>query len=719
MQSLKQQMGFIDRQTQELNEMTVKFGRHAMINTDLREENLAIQDENVTLHEGMYEMKEEYHDYQMDYCKIKRQMRQDNELIHHLKIQILEDRQEHQDEMSELRDHSIEQIELLERNTIRLELALNKERAEFKKTLLDKKQSQTEVTDSTTQKGIDVSDSSTQKQIDVSDSSTQKQIDVSDSSTQKQIDVTDSGTQKPIKVSDSTTQTQLNEYTSKIEKLEKKLLEQAKTHEEIIDRLEKELKKGNESKTTLSREYERTIRELESRVVNESTNASQKQSDLAVAENRFKEASNDIQFFRQKFIETEQKLQVNQMQLSRAMEELNIVQRQAASSSHSRSGEGTDGGMSCVSDIDDNRPLNCEYSCVSASTSAENMTVDRRRRAGGETTDCTDDESSWYHQSAGRSQSQESLPSSYGNNNNPSDYQYFPAGLIPIKKTTDPESNEQQIQVVDTRRPARRQRRKYGKPIDLTPSSSLTTVAIPDRGMVNQQPFTTTRPNFNKNVAEVDRVTLEKQYSAIRQHRNSLIRENTFLKNKIHGLKQDLLFTQKNMQNFSLEAEHKIAMLLMALNNQEYVSTQDLNAILQMFPVPNNQQVIYPQTCLQQPPIPHNEPSTTPPNNKLPQNKNGYLSPYAPEYRPNATNNVVNYQNFAPGSPLFIQNDPTMQQPHVEYNQPMAQQQPVEDANGSYIMQIPSQFPETPLPQQPVDASNQLAAIGVPISKTL
>ena len=58
-----------------------------------------------------------------------------------------------------------------------------------------------------------------------------------------------------------------------------------------------------------------------------------------------------------------------------------------------------------------------------------------------------------------------------------------------------------------------------------------------------------------------------------------------------------------------------------------------------------------------------------------------------------------------------------MQQHHMEYNQQMAPQQPVDD--GSFILQVPSQLPETPLPQEPVDASNQLAAIGVPISKTL
>lgn len=594
-----------------------------------------------------------------DVTKLRRKLRHDEELIRQLKNQIIDDRAEHREEIEEVQEQYSQQIHLIAKQMAILEEQLDHATSEnkaFKMKL-----------------GLTKSDND----VDLVEKVEKLEKNYEDKETQFEC---------------------LSDEENK--NLKCKSTKQIDTQEKIIDRLENELKKTVESKSTAAREYENTIRELESRVVNESTNASRAENDLAVAENRFKEASNDIKYFRQQFIETEQKLQVNQLQLSKTMEQLRITQ----------SVDNTD-AMSVISDttIDDKSTI-CESSCVSASTSVENFVSDRRRQPG-DVTDYTDDENCWYNQSNLRSQSLDSMSavSGYvnGGGGGSGSSHSLPAGLIPIKRTTDPESNEQQISIVDSRRPpARRPRRKYGKPSDLTPSSSVTTIAIDGREnqhhlyqpQYHQQPQH--QPQFSRNISELDRSTLEKQYAGIRQHRNSLIRENTFLKSKCHGLKHDLLFTERNLQNLSLEAEHKIAMLLMALNNQEYVSTQDLNALLHMFPT--NQQGLYSQY--------HQQKQSPGGGHYHPNDKNAAcLSPYAAEYQPNM------YQQ------MYIPPDGVQ---YVEYNHPHPhhhqQQQGSShvNGNGNYLMAVPSQLPETPLPQDVIDAANQLAAIGIPISKT-
>ena len=757
--ALDRQMKFITKQTNELIESRLGCDKANCLNAELREENFVVQEQNDTFESEMGDIRVAAQSYQLDCAKLKRQLQQDNELIDQLKIQILEDRQEHQDDMGELRDRSIEQIELLEQNSIRLEKELAKERARFR-TLANNYEalSTGSISPPVSPPLRSTSDHQTQTQICEDD------VDISD------IDITE-------------------QESGKIEKLESKLKEQTEAHEVIIDRLERDLRDEVESKTTISREYEKTIRELESRVVNESTNASRAENDLAVAENRFKEANNDIKYFRQQFIETEQKLQVNQRQLSKALEEVSLLRQ--ALNTYINGGDTTD-AMSALSDNDDIKSIVGESTCVSTSTSVENFIPDRRRQAG-DVTDYTDDESSnnWYYRSNNthhyqhhQQQHQQGGFDSFNipqqpfhvsqeegdGNGTPSDgagsiyQQPLPAGLIPIRKTTDPESNEQHISVVETRRPpARKQRRKYGKPIDLTPSSSLTNIAFNDRPNSNSRDRQHMQQQFNKNIAEIDRSTLEKQYAAIRQHRNSLIRENNFLKNKCHRIKQDLLFTEKNLQNFSLEAEHKIAMLLMALNNQEYVSTQDLNALLQMFPVPTSQQITYPQQQLSQDQHQQQQqrqsmyllesPNQSANNSNINNADNvtamnGFLSPYAPEYQPNpmAPNPMASdpmtaaYHDMMASAAasnddqqMFMQPNPVQPmdyQQFMDYQQqqqivhPQHQQIDVEDVgvadanNNNYVMSVPSQLPETPVPQEVVDASNQLAAIGVPISKT-
>jgi len=771
-EALDRQTRFITKQTNDLIDSQLGCDKATCLNAELREENFVVQEQNETFESEMSDVRVVAQAYQLDCAKLKRQLRQDNELIDQLKIQILEDRQEHHDDMGELRDRSIEQIELLEQNSIRLEKELAKERTRFRNITSNYEAISTRSISPPASPPLSTSDHHTQTQTIENDG--------------------DFGITEQESV--------------KVEKLEAKLKEQTEAHEAIIDRLEKDLRDEVESKTNISREYEKTIRELESRVVNESSNASRAENDLAVAENRFKEANNDIKYFRQQFIETEQKLQVNQRQLSKALEEVSLLRQ--ALNTYINGGDTTD-AMSALSDSDDFKSLLVESTCVSTSTSVDNFVPDRRRQAG-DVTDYTDDESSnnWYYQSNNthsyQHQQQQggfdslTIPSQPFHVNqeegdiNGAGFVYqqpLPAGLIPIRKTTDPESNEQHISVVETRRPPpRKQRRKYGKPIDLTPTSSLTNIAFSDRPN-NSRDRQQMQQQFNKNIAEIDRPTLEKQYAAIRQHRNSLIRENNFLKNKCHRIKQDLLFTEKNLQNFSLEAEHKIAMLLMALNNQEYVSTQDLNSLLQMFPVPTSQQITYPQ---QQYPQDHQQPhqqqqqqqqqqqrqsmyllespnqsanSNNINNNDNTATMNGFLSPYAPEYQPSQmTSNPIAPSPMAANpmaaayhdmmaaaaavagnggncdqQQMFIQQpNPTQpmdyqqfmdyqQQQQIIHSQQQQQQHGVEDIGvldggaadtNNYVMSVPSQLPDTPVPQEVIDASNQLAAIGVPISKT-
>ena len=838
-EALARQTKFITDQTNDLVELRIGCDRTRAVNAELREENFLVNEQNETYESEASDIRVAAQSYQSDCSKMKRMLRQDGELIDQLKAQILEDRQEHQDDMTELRDNSIEQIELLQRNSLRLEEELTQEKQQFRKlmeeneafnsnsiTRQSRSDHQTQTIDVSSKSDhhtqtLDCSKSDFQTQTLTSGSKSDhhtQTLDCSKSDFQTQTLTSGSNsdhhtqTKNTISGAVSSQEERDNdntEHTLKIEKLNAKLKEQTETHEKIIDRLEKDLRDEVESKLQLSREYERTIRDLESRVVNESTNASRTENDLAVAENRFKEANNDIKYFRQQFIETEQKLQVNQRQLLKVLDEVAML-RHALNHTSNDFGNSQGGiDMSIVSNVDD-KLIICESACVSVSNSCENfVSEDRRRRQDGDVTDYTDDETgdgdrSWCYQS-GNPYQQQFQQGGFNSNFpthafhvSPSDeslsgsvyQQQLPAGVIPIRKTTDPDSNEQKISVVETRRPPpRKQRRKYGKPIDLTPSSSLTNIAISDRPLtsdnssMNNSRQQHLQQNFNKNIAELDRPSLEKQYAAIRQHRNALIRENSFLKNKCHRVKQDLLFTEKNLQNFSLEAEHKIAMLLMALNNQEYVTTQELNALLQMFPVPSSQQITYPQQQQhnlqqkqqqQQPPLPfmlnnqqphpsypmyveHNQSpniniatvnannannSTTinttnisnNNNNNAISSSNALLSPYAPEYQPNngfipggCIGEYNEMSSLMAGDPhqLFIQRqqqqDPTSSMNQFfdyQFSPQQQQQQQQLDDPGSYVMSVPSQLPETPVAQDVVDASNQLAAIGVPIAKT-
>ena len=409
---------------------------------------------------------------------------------------------------------------------------------------------------------------------------------------------------------------------------------QEKHENEISEYAGKLQEKENHVKKLL-----KTVSDLESRVCNESSNASRLENELMIVENRYKEATDDVKYFRQKFLEAEQKIQKDQLIITKQRNEINTLK--------SRQHEFQDNKSESVS------------SCPSNETICEN-----RRRNPDDVTDFTDDEC----EGVIRSRSVESIVRpAYKGQTEAEVIKFDPEAPQSSSSGSSEHSNESSnylhpIAVLDGENRPKKGRRRYGKPIDLNP------IAV--NIVKKEEP---SKP-FAKDVTTIDREDLERQYYSIRQHRNSLIRENTYLKNRLNAMNQDMVIMNKNLQEAVFAADYKVGMMSAMLSNNQNVTPTEIQQ------------------------------TTTP--TKLNTTNTGSLSPYANEYMPNKQQ-----QQIPVPPPIFLPAPPT-----PGFFEFIASQQL--DNN------LPLPLPPTPIPVSLIPQSNnnlldvteQLNQMGINIS---
>lgn len=409
---------------------------------------------------------------------------------------------------------------------------------------------------------------------------------------------------------------------------------QEKHENEISEYAGKLQEKENHVKKLL-----KTVSDLESRVCNESSNASRLENELMIVENRYKEATDDVKYFRQKFLEAEQKTQKDQLIITKQRNEINTLK--------SRQPEFQDNKSESVS------------ACPSNETICEN-----RRRNPGDVTDFTDDEC----EGVIRSRSVESIVRpAYKGQAEAEVIKFDPEAPQSSSSGSSEHSNESSnylhpIAVLDGENRPKKGRRRYGKPIDLN------TIAV--NIVKKEEP---SKP-FAKDVTTIDREDLERQYYSIRQHRNSLIRENTYLKNRLNTMNQDMVIMNKNLQEAVFAADYKVGMMSAMLSNNQNVTPTEIQQ------------------------------TTTP--TKLNTTNTGSLSPYANEYMPNKQQ-----QQIPVPPPIFLPAPPT-----PGFFEFIASQQL--DNN------LPLPLPPTPIPVSLIPQSNnnlldvteQLNQMGINIS---
>ncbi|XP_057315888.1 unconventional myosin-XVIIIa-like [Hydractinia symbiolongicarpus] len=611
---LGEQMKLIEDKNDELLSLRNACEREKHFHDSIREEYDAVQESSENFATEIEDLRAIAASYKVECFRMRKELINNEELEKQLKCQIMDDHEKHDEEMVHFQKIASKEMSKLRNNVELLERALEKERTKV-----------------------------------------------------------------------SSLETNLEELTKIHAKEMEEKNEKIKKDEETIQFLGKEIQDEIEKRNKLVEENQETILGLESRVANESSNASRLENDVIVAENRYKEATEDIKFFRQSFIDTEQKLQKIQQQLSKTSIELNNLKNTKTESHVVRSDVECESiNKETMTDIDfDDKSTICESQCVSTNPSNETLvSVDRRRRLPSDVTDFTDDES-WCTESL-KSRSMEYLVSRGPTSRNKST-----AGLIQLGDINRSEMLEsvssvgsvlsvdyplQQIPVAETNRFAKKGRRRFSKPIDLSPSSSVCTLSV---GKKDDLPLA-----FVKDIADLDRPTMEKQYIAIRQHRNSLIRENTYLKNKVSSLNTDLVFMNASLQNIILEAEHKVGMMQVMLASQELANI-------------NNSLYLHEYDQI-----------ATTPQRESSRNGNDVLSPYAPEYTPSSMRIQQQQSVFLPPPPTSA---------FFEY---MAQQ-----AENGYFLPLPPSLPPPPPPpviqnmEDMVDVSQQLVNIGVNVTQ--
>lgn len=386
----------------------------------------------------------------------------------------------------------------------------------------------------------------------------------------------------------------------------------------------------------------KTVSDLESRVCNESSNASRLENELMIVENRYKEATDDVKYFRQKFLEAEQKTQKDQLIITKQRNEINTLK------SHQH-------------EFQDNKSESVS-ACPSNETICEN-----RRRNPGDVTDFTDDEC----EGVNRSRSVESIVRpAFKERAEPELIKIDPEAPQSSSSGSSEHSNENSnylhpIAVLDGENRPKKGRRRYGKPIDLNNIAvNITKKEEPSKP-------------FAKDVTTIDREDLERQYYSIRQHRNSLIRENTYLKNRLSAMNQDMVIMNKNLQEAVFAADYKVGMMSAMLSNNQNVTSTEI------------QQITSTPT----------KPNTT---------NTGSLSPYASEYMPNKQQQQ---QQIPVPPPIFLPAPPT-----PGFFEFIASQQL--DNN------LPLPLPPTPIPVSLIpqnnsnilDVTEQLNQMGINIS---
>ena len=493
-----------------------------------------------------------------------------------------------------------------------------------------------------------------------------------------------------------------------------------------MNTLKGELDSASCSRKESDKAYEKTIDDLESRVANESSNASRLENDLTIAELRCRESEDDVKFFRQQLLDTEGKLQSGQTLLSKTLEEMNNLKNTLRrntdisndinrANKYSRCGvPPVSGSLPVVSNVEIKLASNTSSECINVNGCSADVNISSNRNI-------------------------------FEDNENILEQPKMTPGIVKFNPNSQKASTEikndrskvtspQPISVIlDPRRVPRKGRRRYSKPINLA-FTPLNTVAENDSD-------THQITLFSREVNELDRNQLENQYDAIRQHRNSLIRENTYLKNKVTALVTDLLLLQKNLQDVIMDAEQKVGMLQLLLGNQ-YLAALTAQNDLQFYPTHPN-----PYQLSESPMKMGNRVDTCPPNylsspygmiqspiknspiigslmnesimnesqrDELPVNHtcpSNYLSPHAEEYTP--TNAVQHNSPGGPPSPSPIQDDNT---PVDVSNPDLFLDYIFNNVQNGYALPFPPPLPLTPpvpIDESLVDVTRQLEGIGI------
>ena len=423
--------------------------------------------------------------------------------------------------------------------------------------------------------------------------------------------------------------------------------------------LELKLQREVENKTKLISDYEKSIHDLESRVANEASNAGRLENEIKIAENRTREAVEDTKFFRQNFLDTEKKLQVSQSLVQKYIEELKNLKNSLKSSEFLND--------LVITDIKSS-PKN--PTSITA-CSADKIHQYSPNEIANENTLSGYSSSLSLHMCKNSSNGYENSSEDYKNSsegyeNTDGVLSYSASAIdfdsknrqIVLREFSPLESNDilQPITVlIDHRRAPITGKYRFNKQVG---NSRFSPAENKDY-----------KSSFTKNISDLDRYALERQYQAIRLHRNSLIRENSFLKNTADNLRQDIIVLNQTVENLALDAEMKIGMLQVMLGNQSSTST-----------------IFIPDAS--------NNESFTNENNVIQSS----LSPFASEYTPSMPMFPL---------PLFVPPPP------IGFYEFMAQQfqnsyLPSPHYNMS-IMQVASQNEEC-------DVSEQLTEMGIKIS---
>lgn len=368
-----------------------------------------------------------------------------------------------------------------------------------------------------------------------------------------------------------------------IKSLEKKLESQnagelKREYDIDLNRLKDEIESCKCTRKESDKAYEKTIEDLESRVANESSNASRLENDLAIAELRCRESEEDVKFFRQQLLDTEKKLQDGQSLLSKTLEEMNNLKNKLRRSN-----------IDIISrDVTRDKDTFCDMPPPSAACgqNATNIQLNSKSNIECSTNNARD--------SSSEVNNSKSLPNmdvltSHNNQNSPdvSEEPRMIPGIVKFNPNNQYKDSEikndsskinapQPISVIiDGRKVPKKKGRRYSKPINLAFAPLNTVVEMESDN--HQQ-------SFSRDVNHLDRSQLEIQYDAIRQHRNSLIRENTYLKNKVSSLVTDLLLMQKNLQDVVIDAEQKLSMLQLIIGNQYALAAMSAQSEIQFYP---------------------------------------------------------------------------------------------------------------------------------------
>ena len=356
------------------------------------------------------------------------------------------------------------------------------------------------------------------------------------------------------------------------------------------DSIQTELKKERVSRKETDKAYERQIEELESRVANESSNASRLENELTASEVRCRETEEDVKFFRQQLLDTEKKLQDGQCLLSKTMEEMNYLknkvrrtnfdatphtniapptaastpllcqqQQNGNGNNHLKSSSFEMLGSECMKDVSAFPPMNTTFTVPTN----ENRTPCEPKPVPGIV--------------------RYPVVSSDSFNDTPDAKQ---PGSLEI-------SDQQPIPVIiEGRKVPKKKGRRFSKPINLVLPPLHTVNEHSDNDghhhhhhkatpYVHHDRFNYQDRNQEHNVYQdrgnhIDRSNHERfngqdrgtPFDSVRQHRNSLQRENTYLKNKVSALVTDLLLMQKSLSDVVVDSEQKLSMLQLVISNQ-------------------------------------------------------------------------------------------------------------------------------------------------------